>query len=95
MAVATTLRYCSQCMKHTPHRDVVNMYSSLCTICNSLTSTFIRLQAEQHLFTAPDGTQATVVDNNPTTVTFYVASGQHKGYYHHDKLTGENRIVAG
>lgn len=43
---------------------------------------------------APDGTKAIVVENNTKSVTFYVPTGIHQGYYHHDKLTGQNSIVA-
>jgi hypothetical protein len=55
----------------------------------------MRLQSEeQSQMTAPDGTQAIVVENTPDNVTFYIPSGDHQGYYHHDKRTGENRIAA-
>lgn len=56
----------------------------------------MRLQAEeQSKLTAPDGTAAIVVENTPDQVTFYIPTGEHQGYYHHDKHTGENRIAAG
>ena len=55
----------------------------------------MRLQSEQFSFNAPDGTDAIVVDNTPEAVVFYVPRGDHQGYYHHNKRTGENRIAAG
>ncbi len=54
----------------------------------------MRVQSEQYSFTAPDGTEAIVVENTPEAVTFYVARGEHQGYYHHDKKTGKNSIAA-
>lgn len=56
----------------------------------------MRLQSEEVAkLTAPDGTAAIVVENTPDNVTFYIPTGEHQGYYHHDKHTGENRIAAG
>lgn len=56
----------------------------------------MRLQSEGiDKLAAPDGTAAIVVENNPDQVTFYIPTGEHQGYYHHDKRTGENRIAAG
>jgi hypothetical protein len=56
----------------------------------------MRLQAEEKSqMTAPDGTAAIVVENTPDQVTFYIPSGEHQGYYHHDKRTGKNSIAAG
>lgn len=55
----------------------------------------MRLQAEANKLKAPDGTETIVVANTPDTVTFFVPEGEYKGYYHHDKRTGENRIAAG
>lgn len=55
----------------------------------------MRMQAEQYKLTAPDGTEAIVVQNDTKQVTFYVPSGPHQGYYHHDKQTGNNSIAAG
>jgi hypothetical protein len=55
----------------------------------------MRLQSEQYSFKAPDGTDAIVVENDTKQVTFYVATGPHQGYYHHDKQTGKNSIAAG
>lgn len=56
----------------------------------------MRLQAEEKKeLRAPDGTDAIVVSNTPDEVTFYIPTGEHQGYYHHDKHTGENRIAAG
>jgi hypothetical protein len=60
-----------------------------------MTNQLMRIQAEQYRFTAPDGTEAVVVENNPDAVTFYVGTGAHQGYYHHDKRTGQNQIVQG
>lgn len=91
----STLQYCSNCQRHTPHQNIVDMYASICDICHSHTSQLIRNQAEQYQFTAPDGTKAIVVQNSPDTVTFYIPTGDHQGYYHHNKNTGENKIVAG
>lgn len=70
-------------------------YATACTVCGQWTNTLMRLQSEeQSQMTAPDGTAAIVVENTPDSVTFYVPSGEHQGYYHHDKRTGENRIAA-
>lgn len=56
----------------------------------------MRLQSEEVAkLTAPDGTAAIVVENTPDKVTFYIPSGEHQGYYHHNKHTGENSIAAG
>lgn len=60
-----------------------------------MTNQLMRLQSETNKFIAPDGTEAIVVENNPDATTFYVPGGEHQGYYHHDKRTGENRIAAG
>lgn len=69
-------------------------YASVCLKCGCHTNNLMRAQAETFKFTAPDGTIATVVDNNPDEVTFYVASGPHEGYYTHNKNTGKNEIRA-
>lgn len=74
---------------------MVQAYATICDVCHVHTSSLIRAQAEEHMFTAPDGTKAIVVENNPEAVTFYVPTGDHQGYYHHNKHTGENRIAAG
>ena len=56
----------------------------------------MRLQSEEAAqLTAPDGTAAIVVENTPDQVTFYIPTGPHQGYYHHDKNTGKNSIAAG
>jgi hypothetical protein len=56
----------------------------------------MRLQAEEVTsLTAPDGTPAIITENTPKEVTFYIPSGPHQGYYHHDKQTGKNSIAAG
>lgn len=60
-----------------------------------MTNTLMRLQAEQYVYKAPDGIEAIVVENDPTTVVFYVPAGEYQGYYHYDKRTGEKRIVQG
>lgn len=91
-----TLLYCPTCKRHTPHESLVLQYASRCTVCNCQTSQLMRNQAESITgpkLTAPDGTAAIVVENNPKEVTFYVPSGDHQGYYHHDKLTGKNSIA--
>jgi len=90
-----TLLYCPNCQRHTPHENLVAMYATLCTVCNSHTSSLMRNQAEQYSFESPDGVKAIVVENNLDSVTFYVPHGDHQGYYHHNKHTGENRIAAG
>jgi len=91
----STLQYCVKCQRHTPHQTIVQAYASACTVCGQWTNQLMRLQAEQFTFNAPDGTEAIVVANDPESVTFYVPSGEHMGYYHHDKRTGKNRIAAG
>lgn len=68
------------------------MYASACEVCGAHTSELMRAQAESHSFTAPDGTKATVVENTPDTVTYYVPAGPHEGYYHYDKRTKAKRI---
>jgi hypothetical protein len=95
--MANTLLYCSICSRHTPHSNLTMMYATQCSICNSMTSSLMRAQAEsnQVSMTAPDGTKAIVVENNTKSVTFYVPTGDHQGYYHHDKQTGKNSIAAG
>lgn len=72
------------------------MYATRCTVCNCQTNTLMRLQAGLTLesLKAPDGNRAVVVDNTPGKITFFVEKGQHRGYYHHDKYTGHNEIVA-
>jgi peptide methionine sulfoxide reductase MsrA len=55
----------------------------------------MRNQAETYKFTAPDGNEAIVVENTPTNVTFYVAEGEHQGYYHYDKQTNKYSIASG
>ena len=89
------LLYCPQCQRHTPHERLVDIYATRCDVCNCQTNQLMRLLDEQYIFTAPDGTKAIVVENKPDSVTFYVADGEHQGYYHHNKLTGENRVVQG
>lgn len=88
--------YCATCKRHTPHRDQVALYSTQCTICNALTSTLMRLQAQAGETTndlrAPDGTPAHIVDDTPDTVTFHIPSGGHKGYYHYHKHTKRKEI---
>lgn len=70
-------------------------YATACTICGQWTNTLMRLQAEEKReLTAPDGTEVIVVSNTPDEVTFHIPSGEHQGYYHHDKRTGKNRIAA-
>jgi NADH:ubiquinone oxidoreductase subunit D len=85
--------YCSNCQKHTEHENIAVMYASRCTVCNCQTNTLMRLQAEQHTLKAPDGNAAVVVENTPGKVTFFVEEGEHRGYYHHDKHTGQNSIA--
>lgn len=71
-------------------------YATACAVCGTWSNTLMRLQSEGiDKLTAPDGTAAIVVENNPDQVTFYIPTGEHQGYYHHDKRTGENRIAAG
>lgn len=92
-----TLLYCPVCKRHTPHESLVLQYASQCTICHCQTNQLMRNQAESiedPRLVAPDGTKAIVVENTPKAVTFYVPSGQHQGYYHHDKQTGQNSIAA-
>jgi hypothetical protein len=74
----------------------VQAYATACTVCGQWTNTLMRLQAEEVTkLTAPDGTAAIVVENTPDVVTFYIPTGEHQGYYHHDKRTGKNSIAAG
>jgi hypothetical protein len=54
----------------------------------------MRLQLPAEQLAVPDGTPAEIVENNPDSVTFYVASGEHAGYYHYDKQTQKRRIEA-
>lgn len=91
-----TLLYCPQCERHTPHRNLPQMYATQCDNCHAITSTLMRLQAQEagQNLQAPDGTQAIVVENNTKEVVFYVPTGPHQGYYHHNKQTGENSIAA-
>lgn len=72
------------------------MYATQCSNCHTITSTLMRVQAESagEGLRAPDGTEAIVVENNPKSVTFYIPSGSHQGYYHHDKQTGKNSIAS-
>lgn len=90
-----TLLYCPKCERHTPHHHIPNAYVTACTTCGTWTNQLMRNQAETNTFMAPDGIEAIVVDNNPDSVTFYIPAGEHQGYYHHDKHSGENRIAAG
>jgi hypothetical protein len=94
--MADPLLYCSFCMRHTPHVNLPTMYATACKICGTHTSSLIRSQAEAAApsLTAPDGTKAVVVENDTKTVTFYVPTGPHRGYYHYDKQTGKRSIVA-
>jgi ribosomal protein L33 len=82
-----TKLYCPVCQKHTQHVPHVAMYASACTACHTYTSQLARNQAEAYTYEAPDGTMAQVVENNPDNVTFYIESGEYKGYYHYDKHT--------
>jgi hypothetical protein len=52
----------------------------------------MRLQAESFKYTAPDGTKATVVENTPDEVTFYIPSGEFAGYYLYNKTTQKREI---
>lgn len=88
--------YCANCQRFTDHVDLPSVYATRCMACNAQTGTIQRLQAlqvsERAKLTAPDGRPAEIVENTPTSVTFHVVSGEHKGYYHHDKRTGKNTI---
>jgi hypothetical protein len=69
------------------------MYATRCTICNCQTSSLERSHVETLRFAAPDGTEATVVENKPGRVVFYVPSGEHSGYYRYQKGTGKKEII--
>jgi hypothetical protein len=84
--------YCPMCKTHTAHRNLVNQYATVCTICWCQTNQLMRLQAESFSYTAPDGTKATVVENTPDEVTFYVPSGEFAGYYLYNKTTKKREI---
>jgi hypothetical protein len=79
-----------------PHKQLVDMYATVCMTCGCHTNSLMRMQAESNELkvTAPDGSAAQVVENNPDEVTFYVSSGPHEGYYTHNKNTGKNEIRA-
>lgn len=70
------------------------MYATQCEVCNCITNTLMRLQSEQAApsLVAPDGNAAQVVENTPDEVTFFVESGEHRGYYTHNKHTGKKEI---
>lgn len=81
-----TSKYCSNCGRHTDHVQLVNALATRCTVCNIQTGDIERLQLHgTPSLTAPDGTSAEVVQNTPKEVVFYVATGEHKGYYRYDK----------
>lgn len=95
--MSNTLLYCPTCERHTPHINLPTMYATACSVCGTHTSSLMRAQAEAAApqLTTPDGTKAIVVENDTKSVTFYVPTGPHQGYYHHDKQTGKNSIAAG
>lgn len=68
------------------------MYSTQCIVCKSFTNTLMRAQAEHYKFNAPDGVEATVVENTPDSVTFFVPKGQYHGYYKHNKFTNRKEL---
>lgn len=87
--------YCANCRQHTDHVDLPDQYASACKTCGTHTSSLMRTQAREVAnLNAPDGTPAEIVENNPDSVTFYVPTGPHQGYYYHDKRTGANEIKA-
>jgi hypothetical protein len=81
--------YCAVCKQHTLHRFLVSSYADQCSVCYTQTSRLERTHTENLHYTAPDGVEATVVENTPITVTFYIPSGEHQGYYYYDKGTGK------
>lgn len=74
---------------------MVQAYATVCTKCGQWSSQLDRVKIESNSFTAPDGTAAIVVENDPDIVTFHIPSGEYQGYYRHDKLSGKNTITAG
>lgn len=85
--------YCATCKKHTRHVDLPMEYATACTDCGAHTSELIRAQAEAAAsIQSPDGYKADIVENTPTSVTFHIGEGKHKGYYHYDKQTGKKTI---
>lgn len=85
--------YCPVCGRHTPHVHHVDMYATRCLKCNTYTSQLERSHVENLSYSAPDGTAGQVVHNTPDRVTFYVAQGPHKGYYHYDKHTKQKTFA--
>lgn len=85
--------YCFNCCRHTKHEPLTSMYADRCTICNIQTGRLERSHAASvPLPPTPDGVHAEVVHNTPNTVTFYVATGEHRGYYDYDKHKGTHEI---
>lgn len=84
--------YCHVCKKHTPHQHLVATYATRCTICHTQTSQLERSHVENLHYQAPDGTDAIVVENTPEAVTFYIPTGEHKGYYYYNKHTKEQSV---
>lgn len=77
------------------HTNNVAAYASICNNCHTHTSLLMRVQARVASITpliAPDGTEAEIVDDTPTSVTFYIPAGPHKGYYDYDKHTKAKTI---
>jgi hypothetical protein len=91
--MAEVTLYCASCGKHTAHVHMVSQYATRCTVCNSQTSQLERSHVENLAYTTPDGVAGRVVSNTPDQVTFYVDSGEHKGYYHYEKGSGKKQIT--
>lgn len=79
--------YCPTCGKHTPHVTITQLYATGCTICHTQTGQLERVHAATAApqLTAPDGAAGELVYNTPKVAVFYVAQGEHRGYYHYDK----------
>lgn len=69
-------------------------YATLCTICNTHTSSLMRQQAESHVYRAPDGTDAIVVEHTPNKVVYYIPVGEYAGYYEYDLHTQKKSVRA-
>lgn len=83
-----TQAYCPQCGKHTDQYPIVNSYALTCGICKLQTAGTQRAETEANKFYTPDGSEATLVQNDSDKAVFSVDSGKEKGLYVYDKKSG-------